>query len=106
MRPCPPWCAVKHTDTDFAEDRIHRPDQEFAAVPLTTNDPIHCQRPDGSWCFEPPLLRVDLVQHTRETTPRILLSETNSAGYTITATEALTIGQALVKAGQLANKTT
>ncbi|GLY71633.1 DUF6907 domain-containing protein [Amycolatopsis taiwanensis] len=103
--PCPPWCAITHTDTDFPEDRIHRPDSELAAVPLTINDPVHCQRPNDSWYFEPPLLRVDLEQHTRETAPRILLSEPNSVGYTLTTTEALTIGHALVKAGKLANET-
>ena len=103
--PCPPWCAITHTDTDFPEDRIHRPDQELAAIPLTTSNPIHCQRVDGSWCFEPPLFRVDLEQHTQETTARILLNEPNSTAYTLTPTEALAIGHALVKAGQLARQT-
>ncbi|GLY65861.1 DUF6907 domain-containing protein [Amycolatopsis taiwanensis] len=105
IHPCPPWCAIKHTDTDHVEDRIHRPDQEFAAVPLTVNDPIHRRRPDGSAYSEPPLLRVDMEQHTRETSPRISLRETNSVGFTLTGSEALQIGRALVRAGQLANET-
>lgn len=47
-----------------------------------------------------------MEQHTLETEPRILLRETNSADYTLSGTEALALGRALVKAGQLANATT
>lgn len=56
--------------------------------------------------LESPVLSVDMEQHMRETEPRILLREVNSVGYTLSGTEALKIGHALVKAGQLADVTT
>lgn len=52
----------------------------------------------GSWCFAPPVLRVDTAQHARETGPRILLGETNSVGYRFTTTEARKIDRTLAKA--------
>ncbi|MFD2420997.1 DUF6907 domain-containing protein [Amycolatopsis pigmentata] len=103
--PCPPWCTIGHRDADFPEDRLHRPEIKLATVKLTTSNPIRCRRADGEWYFESPEINIDLEQHVRETTPRILLSEVNSPGYSLTPTEAVEIGRALIAAGKLADET-
>lgn len=103
--PCPSWCGAKHSVGDYADDRIHRPADKVAIVPLTISNPIPRQRPDGEWYCEPPVLHIDLEQHIREIGPRIVLAEAHSSEFSLTATEAVTLGQALLTAGQLAHET-
>ncbi|WP_156960717.1 DUF6907 domain-containing protein [Amycolatopsis taiwanensis] len=100
--PCPPWCEREHHEEEFTEHRVRWPADDLVSVVLTANDPVRLENKDGSVFFEPAILRVDLSQHIREAAPRVLLGKEHSTEYSLTPGEAVELGHAPVKAGQLA----
>lgn len=81
-----PYTTSQRPPPRRGQDCPHPPDHELAAVLLTANETVGEHR---GRAFEPPILALDLEQHARETTPRILLGGKHSPEYSLTATEAI-----------------
>lgn len=100
--PCPPWCGFTddHQDRDAVPDRQHISDWEGTVVLSLVDIPLeHLKRGFD----EPEYAEIHLMQHYRETAPRVWLgqSQTNTGWY-LTVDEARAIADQLTRAADLA----
>lgn len=95
--PCPEWCAAKHREADFPDDRRH-----FSAwlrpVPLTHAPPVGKHQR---------VLMVYVEQHVDDDSPCVVLTEEHRGQpeLRLTAEEACDLGAALMHGRTVASDT-
>lgn len=102
--PCPPWCLGGHLNEHSSDDRKHF-SEWTQPVQLTLHDPV-IHRGDGEILAEPVELLVHVIQHNRETAPRVVVEpEIKTEGLDtlhLTEAEALRLSEALAAGVRLA----
>ena len=89
--PCPAWCAARHEDRDFYDDRAHY--GEALDVPLSTVKPIQGYTEDARTAD---FLRVHVERRYREAAPRIWVDRNEDrTEYVLTLAESEELAQAL-----------
>jgi hypothetical protein len=77
--PCPPWCAVEHTDIDGDEDRAH--ESQNGTVTLSMEKARYVEIRETRDAYGVPLkFEVCARQGYREVSPHLLVWDTSTAG--------------------------